>query len=105
MGGEGAASKMVLAPDNIARETATRQEEITHGGAVASEPPSVSTMRTDRTHISNESLLAAGGTVAGAAFLGSALGGVIGAVAGAIAGLSVAVYTAKLKGKEGARRS
>lgn len=45
--------------------------------------------------ISNERLLAAGGVVAGAGFLGGALGGPVGAMAGAVVGLALAFYTFK----------
>jgi hypothetical protein len=67
--------------------------------------PVMNTAPKGNTHMSNERLLAAGGTVAGAALLGGAFGGVFGAAVGAVAGLGVALYTAKSKGKEGARRS
>jgi hypothetical protein len=70
-----------------------------------SSEPDMNTGRNGSTHISNEKLLAAGGTVAGAAFLGSALGGALGAVAGAAAGLTIAILTNKVRWKEGMRRS
>jgi hypothetical protein len=96
---------MVLAPEEIASDRARRQPRATPEESPAAEVPSVNAMRRNETHISNEMLLAAGGTVAGAAFLGVTFGGAIGAVVGAVAGLGVAVFTAKSKGKEGTRRS
>lgn len=95
---------MVVAPEKIeevegrpARQRPTQYKEEVVG-------PTMNTVDKGNTHISNEKLLAAGGTVAGAAFLGGAFGGALGAALGAVAGLGVALYTAKLKGKEGARR-
>lgn len=95
---------MVVAPEKIeevegrpARQRPTQHEEETVGSTM-------NTVHKGNTHISNEKLLAMGGTVAGAAFLGGAFGGALGAALGAIAGFGMAFYTAKLKGKEGARR-
>jgi hypothetical protein len=104
MDGEGAA-RMVLAPEEIASEPPRRQEQTVRRGAEAAEPPSVPMIHKGDTHISNETLLAAGGTIAGATLLGSALAGPIGAITAAIAGLGIAFYTAKHKRKEGTRRS
>jgi len=67
--------------------------------------PAMNMARKDNTHISNEKLLAAGGTIAGAAFLGGAFGGTVGVVVGAAAGLTVALFRTKARWKEGTRRS
>ncbi len=83
--------------------SAQQQHPATHKGETAE--PAMNTARKDSTHISNEKLLAAGGTIAGAAFLGGAFGGTLGAVVGAVAGFTVALFTTKARWKEGTRRS
>ena len=104
MGPEGAA-KMALAPEKIADKMTRHHKPTTRREAEAPEPQSVEMLHKSNTHISNEMLLAAGGTVAGATLLGSALGGPIGALVAAVAGLGIAIYTARPKRKEGTRRS
>jgi hypothetical protein len=76
-----------------------------NGARPATESRNLSATHKESSHMSNERLLAAGGTIAGAAFLGGAFGGPLGAAFGAVAGLGVAVFSAKAKLKEGARRS
>ena len=88
--------------EEIKERPARQQSAPSEEGAVV---PAMNAARKDNTYMSNEKLLAAGGTVAGAAFLGGAFGGALGAAVGAVAGLSVALYTAKSKGKEDTRRS
>lgn len=82
----------------------TQQQNPAPREVVAAEP-AMNMGRKDNTHISNEKLLAAGGTIAGAAFLGGALAGTLGAVVGAVAGVTVALFTTKARWKEGTRRS
>jgi hypothetical protein len=96
---------MAVAHEELREEAKTRNNESPRPTPDPVEPPNVSMKQKDKTHISNEMLLAAGGTVAGAAFLGGALGGAVGAVVGAVAGLGVALFSSKSRLKEGARRS
>lgn len=84
---------------SIPRQPSPRSEEAPTGTT------NMSRAHNDSTHVSNERLLAAGGSVAGAAFLGGTLGGPVGAVAGAAAAIGLVILTARSKWKEGVRRS
>lgn len=112
MEGKGAAAvKAIYDPMPEASQVVELQQSARQNGGTANgaAPPkeyqSGGVVHKEHSHMTNERLLAAGGTVAGAAFLGGALGGAIGVVAGAGAGLVVAIFSSKSKLKEGARRS
>lgn len=103
MGSKGAA--MRLAPEKMGKDVPRQQRSSqAKKGAQPVEP--IIAAHKENAHVSSESLLKAGGTVVGAAFLGGAIGGTVGAVTGAVAGLAVSIYTSVSDNKkEGVRCS